>query len=133
MRLAASSSGVSSWISKNQVLGAGAVLGRRGAELVGSEPLKAASKLKGRVAVGRDVNEGGLMRREKGAEVRRCDRAPAIFRGGERPAGAVRGARGEERELVVELLRAGVERRSGLAEGGGIDWADVKVKVKGFK
>lgn len=60
--------------------------------------------------------------RVKGAEPRRFFVMPAFFRGGERPAGAVRGARGDEM-----LARAGVR-----AGGGGMDLTGTTEKVKGL-
>lgn len=90
-------------------------------------PERAASRLNGSEEEERDVlKEGGSMR-EKGAEVRRVLllSKPEPFRFvGERPAGAVKGARGEDM-----LARAGVLRRE---RGGGMDLDGVMVKVKGL-
>lgn len=49
---------------------------------------------------------------------------PVILRFGERPAGAVIGARGDDM-----LARRGVKRREGMVEGGGIAFGGV-VKLK---
>lgn len=65
--------------------------------------------------------------REKGADVRRAllfSKPDALRFVGERPAGAVSGALGEDM-----LARAGVLRRDG---GGGIDLEGVMVNVKGL-
>jgi len=72
----------------------------------------------------RDANGGSM--RVKGAETRRFFGRPRVLRLGERPAGAVKGARGDEM-----LARAGVERRVG---GGGIDveLLGAREKVKGL-
>jgi hypothetical protein len=82
-------------------------------------PLMAASRLNGSDEDPRD-EKGGLIL-VNGAEPRRCFEMPAIFRGGERPAGAVSGARRDE-----VLVRAGV--RAGSKDGG-IDLTGVKEKV----
>jgi hypothetical protein len=82
-------------------------------------PLMAASRLNGSDEEPRDEN-GGLMR-VNGAEPRRFFEMPAIFRGGDLPAGAVSGARGDEL-----LARAGVRAES---KGGGIDFTGVMEKV----
>jgi len=88
-------------------------------------PLSAASRLNGRVLVlPRDANGGSM--RVKGAEVRRFLLIPAILRFGERPAGAVMGARGDDM-----LARIGVVKRDGSG-GGGIDFAGVIEKLKGL-
>jgi len=87
-------------------------------------PLMAASKLKGSDEDPRDANGGST--RVKGAETRRVFEIPACLRGGERPAGAVSGARGDE-----VLARAGV--RAGRNGGGGMFFTGVvMVKVNGF-
>jgi hypothetical protein len=83
-------------------------------------PLMAASRLNGSDEEPRDEN-GGLMR-VNGAEPRRFLEMPAIFRGGDRPAGAVSGARGDGL-----FARAGVRAGS---KGGGIDLTGVIEKVK---
>lgn len=72
----------------------------------------------------RDANGGSM--RVKGAETRRFFGRPRVLRLGERPAGAVKGARGDDM-----LARAGVERRVG---GGGIDveLLGPREKVKGL-
>jgi hypothetical protein len=82
-------------------------------------PLMAASRLNGSDEEPRDEN-GGLMR-VNGAEPRRFFEMPAIFRGGDRPAGAVSGARGDEL-----FDRTGVRAGS---KGGGIDFTGVMEKV----
>lgn len=84
-------------------------------------PLIAASRLNGSDEDPRDEN-GGLMR-VNGAEPRRFLML-ANFRGGERPAGAVRGARGD-----AILARAGVLTGS---MGGGMDLTGVMEKVNGL-
>jgi len=84
-------------------------------------PLIAASRLNGSDEDPRDEN-GGLMR-VKGAEPRRFLML-ANLRGGDRPAGAVRGARGD-----AILARAGVLTGS---MGGGMDLTGVMEKVNGF-
>ena len=83
-------------------------------------PLIAASRLNGSDEEPRDEN-GGLIR-VNGAEPRRLFEIPACFRGGDLPAGAVSGARGDE-----VLARAGVRAGS---KGGGIDFTGVMAKVK---
>jgi len=85
-------------------------------------PPRTESRLKGRPVEMREVPNGGSMR-VNGAEMRR----PAVLRFGERPAGAVDGARGEDM-----LARAGVDSRDGMVGGGGMDLAEVKVKAKGL-
>lgn len=90
-------------------------------------PERAASKLNGSEEEERDVLKHGGSMREKGAEVRRALllSIPEPLRlVGERPAGAVRGARGED-----ILARAGVLRRDG---GGGMDLDGDMVKVNGL-
>jgi hypothetical protein len=82
-------------------------------------PLMAASRLNGSDEEPRDEN-GGLMR-VNGAEPRRFFEMPAIFREGDRPAGAVSGARGDEL-----FARTGVRAGS---KGGGIDFTGVMEKV----
>ena len=84
-------------------------------------PLIAASRLNGSDEDPRDEN-GGLMR-VNGAEPRRFLRL-ANLRGGDLPAGAVRGARGD-----AILARAGVLTGS---MGGGMDLTGVMEKVNGF-
>lgn len=64
-------------------------------------PLMAASRLNGSDEDPRDEKGGST--RVKGAETRRFLEMPACFRGGDRPAGAVSGALGDEM-----LARAGV-------------------------
>lgn len=87
-------------------------------------PLMAASRLKGSDEDPRDENGGST--RVKGAETRRVLEIPACFRGGDLPAGAVSGARGDE-----VLARAGV--RAGSNGGGGMDLTGVfMVNVNGF-
>lgn len=93
----------------------------------GRDPLMAASRLNGRLDEELASPKDGGSIRENGAEIRLFDLIPASFRGGERPAGAVDGARGAEIEALV-----GVEKRDGKAEGGGIDFTEVKEKVNGF-
>lgn len=68
-------------------------------------PLIAASRLNGRDDDPRDEKGGST--RVNGAETRRFLEMPACFRGGDRPAGAVSGALGDE-----VLARAGV--RAGI-------------------
>lgn len=85
-------------------------------------PLMAASRLNGRDEEPRD-EKGGLIR-VNGAEPRRLFEMPACFRGGDLPAGAVSGARGDE-----TLARAGVRAGS---KGGGMDLTGVMAKVKGL-
>lgn len=82
-------------------------------------PLMAASRLNGNDEDPRDMKGGST--RVKGAEPRRFLVIPAFFRGGDLPAGAVRGARGDEM-----LARAGVR-----AGGGGMDWTGAKEKLNG--
>jgi hypothetical protein len=89
-------------------------------------PLMAASKLKGSDERPRDENGGSTL--VNGAETRRDFEIPACLRGGDLPAGAVRGARGDE-----VLGRAGV--RAGINGGGGgmvFTGVDMMVKVNGF-
>ena len=87
-------------------------------------PLMAASRLKGSDEDPRDEKGGST--RVKGAETRRVFEIPACLRGGDRPAGAVSGARGDE-----VLARAGV--RAGINGGGGMVFTGVDmVKVNGF-
>jgi hypothetical protein len=87
-------------------------------------PLMAASRLKGSDEEPRDENGGST--RVKGAETRRVFEIPACFRGGDRPAGAVKGARGDE-----VLARAGV--RAGINGGGGMAFTGVvMVNVNDF-
>jgi len=87
-------------------------------------PLMAASRLKGSDEDPRDEKGGST--RVKGAETRRVFEMPACLRGGDLPAGAVSGARGDE-----VLARAGV--RAGSNGGGGMDLTGVvMVKVNGF-
>lgn len=62
--------------------------------------------------------------RVNGADMRRLE---ANFRFGDLPAGAVRGARGEE-----VFARVGVKLRAGIEAGGGIDFTGVMEKVNGF-
>lgn len=101
-----------------------------GAGVEDSDPLSAASRLKGNdVEDAPPEKEGGSMR-ENGAEMRRvCLRLAILRLVGERPAGAVIGVRDEE-----DRPRAGVDIdiRDGKAEGGGIDFAEVRLNVKGF-
>lgn len=91
-----------------------------GVLVAGMLPLMAASRLNGSDEEPRD-EKGGLIR-VNGAEPRRFFEMPAILRGGDRPAGAVSGARGDEL-----LARAGV--RAAGSKGGGIDLTGVKEKV----
>ena len=89
-------------------------------------PESAASRLNGSEEDARDeLKEGGSIR-VNGADVRRfLPRRPGALRlVGDRPAGAVEGARGDDM-----LAREGVDRRAG---GGGMDFAAVMVKVKGL-
>lgn len=65
--------------------------------------------------------------REKGAEIRRFFCTPVHLRFGERPAGAVNGARGDD---MVSL--AGVVRRDGIVGGGNIDLDGARENVKGL-
>lgn len=96
-----------------------------GAELE-KVPLSAASRLNGSVEeLPRDANGGSM--RVNGAEVRRFLRIPAALRFGERPAGAVRGVRGDDM-----LARTGVVRREGTVGGGGMDLVVDREKVKGL-
>lgn len=92
-------------------------------------PERAASRLKGSEEVeDRDALKKGGSMREKGAEVRRAllfSKLEPFRFVGDRPAGAVRGARGDDM-----LARAGVVRRDG---GGGMDLEGDMVKVKGLK
>lgn len=100
------------------LLGAGVELGK--------DPLIAASRLNGNVDAPREPNDGGSTR-PNGAEMRRFCLIPAIFLFGERPAGAVDGARGDDDKFALK----GVDiRDEGKADGGGIAFADdVKLKV----
>ena len=84
-------------------------------------PLMAASRLNGSDEDPRDEN-GGLMR-VNGAEPRRFLML-ANLRGGDLPAGAVRGARGD-----AIVARAGVLTGS---MGGGMDLTGVMEKVNGW-
>lgn len=116
-------------MSKNQLLGmlSSIVLiagvGVAGLDVTGVAmvPARAASKLNGRADLVEDArreNSGGSMR-VNGAETRLLCMSRRCF--GDRPAGAVRGARGDE---VLALLREeGVCRRDRLIEGGAIDVA----------
>ena len=88
-------------------------------------PLSAASKLNGRVEVDREEVKGGSMR-VKGADTRRDLFVPTVFRLGERPAGAVMGARGDD-----IFARMGVVKRAGSG-GGSIDLAGASEKLKGL-
>ena len=102
-------------MSKNQFFGMLSWMvapGSLGVELE-KVPLIAASRLNGRDDVLRELNGGSI--RPNGAETRRFLCTPVALRFGERPAGAVIGARGD-----VMLALAGVLRRDGIA-GGGID------------
>lgn len=65
--------------------------------------------------------------RENGAETRRFLWMPEVLRLGERPAGAVNGARGDD-----VLALAGVLRRDGIIGGGGIELDGEREKVKGL-
>ena len=85
-------------------------------------PLMAASRLNGSDDDPRDVN-GGLIR-VNGAEPRRFLEMLANFRGCERPAGAVRGARGDATLDRVGVLTGSI--------GGGMDLTGVMEKVNGF-
>ena len=87
--------------------------------------LMAASKLKGNDERPRDENGGSTL--VNGAETRRVFEIPACLRGGDLPAGAVRGARGDE-----VLGRAGV--RAGRNGGGSMVFTgvDIMAKVNGF-
>ena len=88
-------------------------------------PLSAASKLNGRVEVDREEVKGGSMR-VKGADTRRDLFVPNVFRLGERPAGAVMGARTDD-----IFARMGVVRRDGSG-GGGIALAGASEKARGL-
>lgn len=88
-------------------------------------PFKAASRLNGSEDVPREAKGGST--RPNGAETRRVLFMLAILRLGERPAGAVNGARGDD---MLDL--AGVLRRDGMVGGGGIDLEGVMVNVKGL-
>ena len=88
-------------------------------------PDKAASRLKGRADALRDAKGGSI--RVNGAEVRRALWIADDLRFGERPAGAVKGARGDDM-----LALAGVERRDGMVGGGGIDVDGASEKVNGL-
>ena len=85
-------------------------------------PLMAASRLNGSDEEPRDENGGLIL--VNGAEPRRFFEMLANFRGGERPAGAVRGARGD-----AILDRTGVLAGS---MGGGMDLTGVMEKVNGL-
>jgi hypothetical protein len=85
-------------------------------------PLMAASRLNGSDEDPRDENGGLIL--VNGAEPRRFFEMLANFRGGDRPAGAVRDARGD-----ATLARTGVDTGS---MGGGIDLTGVMEKVNGF-
>ena len=128
MRFEASSSGVSSYISKSQLAGMlswivdPADLVFVGVLAAVMLPLMAASRLNGSDDDPRDVN-GGLIR-VNGAEPRRFFEMLANFRGGERPAGAVRGARGDATLNRVGVLTGSI--------GGGMDLTGVMEKVNGF-
>lgn len=90
-------------------------------------PERAASRLKGSDEEERDALKDGGSIREKGAEVRRAllfSKPEPLRLVGERPAGAVRGARGDDM-----LARAGVLNREG---GGGMDFEGDMVKVNGL-
>jgi len=93
-------------------------------------PRSAASRLKGsKVEELLAKNDGGLMR-VYGAERRRGLTAlSARFATGERPAGAVRGARGED---ILALLRGVVEvrREEGMDGGGMLEMEEGLEKVK---
>lgn len=82
------------------------------------------SRLKGSVDEPRVLNGGST--RVKGADTRRFFEMPACLRPGDRPAGAVRGVRGE---LVFAL--AGVARRE-VKVGGGIDFVVLREKAYGL-
>jgi len=86
--------------------------------------LSTESRLNGSVEAPRLLNGGST--RVKGADTRRFFMMPACLRPGDRPAGAVRGVRGE---LVIAFT--GVARRD-VKAGGGIDMVDVREKVYGF-
>ena len=88
-------------------------------------PESAASRLNGRLEEVREAKGGSM--REKGAEIRRLLFAPEALRLGERPAGAVIGARGEHM-----LTLAGVLNRDGIVGGGGMDLDGVRLNVKGL-
>lgn len=85
-------------------------------------PLIAASRLNGSDEDPRDENGGPI--RVNGAEPRRFFEMLAIFRGGDRPAGAVSGALGD-----AMLARTGVLAGS---RGGAIDLTGVMEKVNGL-
>ena len=90
-------------------------------------PERAASKLKGSEGEEREALKDGGSMREKGAEVRRVlllSKPEPLRFVGDRPAGAVRGALGEDM-----LARAGVVRREG---GGGMAFEGDMVKVNGL-
>ena len=112
-------------MSKNQFFGMLSWIVAPGSVGAGLEkvPLIAASRLNGRDDVLREPNGGSI--RPNGAETRRFLCTPMVLRFGERPAGAVVGARGD-----VMLVLAGVLRRDGTA-GGGID-LDGGEKVNGL-
>lgn len=98
-----------------------------GADLV-IVPASAASRLNGKPEQPPREKDGGSIR-VNGAEIRRFLRSAARLDLGERPAGAVRGARGEE---LLALLRAiGVWKRDGIVDGGGmLDRGDALAGVK---
>lgn len=85
-------------------------------------PLRAASRLNGSADKFEDEVGGSI--REKGAHIRRLLSAPSVLRFGERPAGTVSGARGDDMLALV-----GVLRRDGMVEGGGMDLVGASEKV----
>ena len=88
-------------------------------------PESAASRLNGKEDEVPEVNGGSM--REKGADVRRLLLIPSVLRLGERPAGAVNGARGDDMLALI-----GVLRREGMLGGGGIDLDGAKPNVNGL-
>lgn len=88
-------------------------------------PLRAASRLNGKTESFRDDSGGSI--RENGADTRRFLSTPEALRLGERPAGAVSGARGDGTSAL-----AGVVRRDGSVGGGGIELDGERVNVNGL-
>ena len=112
-------------MSKNQFLGVLSWIVAPASLVDANVPLRAASRLNGRVEEPRVANGGST--RVNGADVRRLLLIPAVLRFGDRPAGAVKGARIED-----VLARSGVTSRDGMVGGGGIDFDVVILKVKGL-
>lgn len=100
---------------------------------LGSDPLNAASRLKGRAEA--EENEGGSIR-VKGAEIRReAPPTPRSFLLRDLPAGAVNGARGEDifRRRGVESARGEADAEGGaISVVAGMGLAVVKLKVNDF-